>query len=65
MEAVRFVSDDPAFGGEMSLTITLKSVAAGTAVRLVFADLPPGLPPADNDAGAELSLAQLARLLED
>ena len=65
VEAVRFVSDDPVFGGEMSMTITLEPVATGTSVRLAFADLPPGLRPEDNDAGAELSLAQLARLLED
>ena len=65
VEAVRFVADDPAFGGEMSMTITLEPVPAGTSVRLAFADLPPGLRPEDNDAGAELSLAQLARLLED
>ena len=49
VEAVRFVSDDPAYGGEMTLT---------------FDDLPPGLRPEDNDAGARASLEQLARRFE-
>lgn len=64
VEAVRFVSDDPAFGGEMSMTITLDPVPAGTSVRLAFANLPSGLRPEDNDLGAQSSLAQLAHLLE-
>lgn len=64
VEAVRFVSDDPAFGGEMTHTVTLEPTADGTAVTLAFDGLPPGLRPEDNDAGAQLSLAQLARYVE-
>ena len=64
VEAVRFVSDDPAFGGEMMLTVTIEPRDAESAVTLAFDGLPPGLRPEDNDAGARLSLAQLARLLE-
>ncbi|MFL5576910.1 MAG: SRPBCC domain-containing protein [Gemmatimonadaceae bacterium] len=64
VEAVRFVSDDPAFAGEFTLTVTLEPVSAGTAVTLAFTNLPPGVRPEDNDAGAELSLAQLAGLTE-
>ena len=64
VEAVRFVSDDPAFGGEMTLTVTIEAHAEGSAVTLAFDDLPPGLRPEDNDAGARLSLAQLAQLVE-
>ena len=64
VEAVRFVSDDPAFGGEMTLTVTIEPHADGSAVTMTFADLPPGLRPEDNDEGARLSLAQLARHLE-
>ena len=61
VEAVRFVTTDPAFGGEMTLTITFDPVPDGTAVTLAFRNLPPGLRPEDNDAGAHISLEQLAR----
>ena len=64
VEAVRFVSDDAAFGGEMTLTVTIEPHADGSVVTMAFADLPPGLRPEDNDEGARISLAQLARHLE-
>lgn len=64
VEAVRFVSDDAAFHGEMTMTATFDEVPGGTEVTLAFADLPPGLRPEDNDEGARLSLEQLARRFE-
>lgn len=64
VEAVRFVSDDAAFHGEMTMTATFREVPGGTEVTLLFTNLPPGLRPEDNDAGAELSLEQLARRFE-
>ena len=64
VEAVSFVSDDPALLGEMTLTVTLEEVAGGTEVTLAFDDLPPGLRPEDNDAGARMSLQKLARRFE-
>jgi len=64
VEAVRFVSDDPAFAGEMTMSATFDPVQGGTRVILAFANLPPGLRPEDNDAGARLSLEQLARRCE-
>ena len=64
VEAVRFVSDDAAFGGEMTLTVTIEPRGAETAVTLAFDGLPPGVRPEDNDAGAALSLAQLAQRIE-
>jgi uncharacterized protein YndB with AHSA1/START domain len=64
VETVRFVSDDPAFGREMTLTVLLKEAQGGTAVTLAFDDLPPALRPEDNDAGARMSLEQLARHIE-
>ena len=63
-EAVRFVSDDPAFGGEMTLTVSLEPAAEGLAVTRAFDEIPPGVRPEDNDAGARASLAQLARHVE-
>ncbi len=60
VEAVRFVTDAAAFAGEMTLTVTLRPVGGGTEVTMHFDGLPPGLNPEDNDAGARLSLGQLA-----
>lgn len=64
IEAVTFVSDDPAFAGEMTLTISLTEVPDGTEVTMLFKNIPPGIRPDDNQVGADLSLGQLARYLE-
>ena len=61
VEAVSFVTTDPAFFGEMTMTVTFEEVSSGTEVTLVFENLPPGLRAEDNEAGARLSLEQLAR----
>jgi uncharacterized protein YndB with AHSA1/START domain len=61
VEAVTFVTDDPAFAGEMMMTVTLSDAPGGTDATLEFTNLPPGLRPEDNDEGARLSLDQLAR----
>ncbi|HEX2081010.1 MAG TPA: SRPBCC domain-containing protein [Longimicrobium sp.] len=64
VEAVRFVTTDPALTGEMTMTVAFDDVSGGTEVTLAFDNLPPGLRPEDNDAGARLSLEQLARRFE-
>jgi uncharacterized protein YndB with AHSA1/START domain len=64
VEAVNFVTTDPAFFGEMALTATFEEVSGGTEVTLVFESLPPGLRAEDNKAGSRLSLEQLARRFE-
>jgi uncharacterized protein YndB with AHSA1/START domain len=64
VEAVTFVSDDPALQGEMTMAIALAPREGGTDVAMEFRDLPPGLRPEDNAEGARLSLAQLAHRLE-
>jgi hypothetical protein len=43
VEAVNFVTTDPAFFGEMTLTAAFEEVPGGTEVTLVFKNLPPGL----------------------
>ena len=63
VEAVAFVSDDPEFSGEMTLTISLTEVPGGTEMIMLFENLPPGLRPEDNEVGADLSLGQLDRYL--
>ena len=64
VEAVNFVTADPAFSGEMTLTATFEAVSGGTEVTLMFEDLPPGLRAQDNETGSRLSLEQLARRFE-
>ncbi|WP_315838371.1 SRPBCC domain-containing protein [Bradyrhizobium prioriisuperbiae] len=64
VEAVVFDSPDPAFHGEMTMVITFGDVPGGTEVVFACSNLPPGLRPEDNDAGARLSLAQLAQRFE-
>ena len=65
VEALTFDTADPAFFGEMTMTATFIEVPGGTKVTLLFEKLPPGLRPEDNEAGAEMSLNQLARYLEE
>lgn len=64
VEAVKFVTADPAFSGEMTLTVTFEEVPGGTEVVLAFENLPAGLRAQDNEAGSRLSLEQLARRFE-
>ena len=64
VEAVSFVTTDPAFLGEMTMTATFEELPAGTEVTLVFKNLPPGLRAEDNEAGVRSSLEQLARHFE-
>ena len=64
VEAVSFVTADPAFCGEMTMIATFEEVSGGTEVTLVCKNLPPGLRAEDNEAGVRLSLAQLARRCE-
>jgi hypothetical protein len=64
VEAVSFVTRDPSLLGEMTLTVAFVEVPGGTEVTLLFQNLPRGLRPEDNDAGARMSLEQLARRFE-
>lgn len=61
VEAVNFITTDPAFMGEMTMTATFEAVPDGTRVTLRFENLPPGVRAQDNEAGSRLSLEQLAR----
>ena len=64
VESVSFVSTDPAFSGAMTVVVTFEKVSGGTAVTFLCENLPPGLRAEDNEAGARLSLEQLARRFE-
>jgi uncharacterized protein YndB with AHSA1/START domain len=64
VEAVNFVTTDPAFLGEMTIVVTFEEVSGGTEVTFLCKNLPPGLRAEDNEAGSRLSLEQLARRFE-
>ena len=64
VEVVEFETADPALRGEMTITIALADADGGTDLSAVHDRLPPGVPPADNEAGWRSSLAKLAALVE-
>lgn len=64
VEAVSFVTADPALMGEMTITIMFEPVADGTEVTFLCENLQPGLRPEDNEVGTRFTLEQLARRLE-
>lgn len=61
VQAIIFDTTDPAFAGEMLMTVTLAPKAGGTEVTILFENIPSGIRPEDNEAGTESSLAKLAR----
>jgi uncharacterized protein YndB with AHSA1/START domain len=64
VEAISFDSVDPAFLGEMTMTITFEERDGGTEVTILFENIPPGIRPEDNEAGSRSSLEKLARYVE-
>lgn len=65
-QVVEFETTDPALQGAMTITYTLTETAdGGTDVVGVHEDLPPGVRPEDNELGWTISLAKLARLVEN
>jgi uncharacterized protein YndB with AHSA1/START domain len=64
VEVVEFETEDGGLQGEMTIAITLADAAGGTEILAVHDRLPPGLSPADNEAGWRSSLAKLAALVE-
>jgi uncharacterized protein YndB with AHSA1/START domain len=64
VEVIEFESRDPAFAGEMSMTVSLADVAGGTKVTILCENIPKGIRPEDNEQGCKESLQKLAALLE-
>ena len=60
VQAVDFVSDDPAFAGTMTMRWELLEVDGGTRVDIVADDVPDGISADDHQAGLMSSLANLA-----
>jgi uncharacterized protein YndB with AHSA1/START domain len=65
VEIDEFETDDPNLQGEMRITVSLTDApGGGTDLVAVHDGLPPGVAPADNELGWQLSLAKLAALVE-
>jgi uncharacterized protein YndB with AHSA1/START domain len=64
VQAVDFVSDDPAFSGTMIMTWQVTAVDGGTAVDITADDVPDGISTEDHAAGLASSLANLAAYVE-
>ena len=64
VQAVDFVSDDPAYAGTMTMTWEIAAVEAGTRVDIVAEDVPDGVSAEDHAAGLSSSLANLAGYVE-
>ena len=64
VQAVDFVSDDPAFAGTMTMTWEVSAVDGGTAVVITAEDVPGGISAEDHARGLASSLANLADHVE-
>ena len=64
VQAVDFVSDDPAFAGTMTMTWAVQTVDGGTRVEIIAEDVPVGISAEDHDAGLTSSLDSLASYVE-
>jgi uncharacterized protein YndB with AHSA1/START domain len=64
VQAVEFVSDDPAFAGTMTMTWEVSAVEDGTRVDITADDVPDGISAEDHAKGLASSLANLARYVE-
>ena len=64
VQAVDFVSDDPAFAGTMTMTWKVTAVDGGTRVDITADDVPDGISAEDHATGLASSLAHLADYVE-
>ncbi|GAA4586806.1 SRPBCC family protein [Planotetraspora phitsanulokensis] len=64
VQAVDFVSDDPAFTGTMTMTWEVTAVEAGARVDIVAEDVPDGISAEDHAAGLASSLTNLSAYVE-
>ncbi|HEY5302660.1 MAG TPA: SRPBCC family protein [Acidimicrobiales bacterium] len=64
VQAVDFVSGDPAYAGTMTMTWEMTGVDGGTRVDITADDVPDAVSPEDHAAGLNSSLANLAGYLQ-
>jgi uncharacterized protein YndB with AHSA1/START domain len=65
VQAVDFVTDDPALSGTMTMTWELLAVEGGTRITITAVNVPDGISAADHAAGLAQSLANLAQYVEE
>jgi uncharacterized protein YndB with AHSA1/START domain len=64
VQAVDFVSDDPAFAGTMTMTWEVTAVDGGTRVDITADNVPDGISAEDHATGLASSLVNLAEHVE-
>ena len=64
VQAVDFVSNDPAFDGTMTMTWEVRGVDGGTSVVITADNVPDGISAEDHATGLASSLANLANYVE-
>jgi uncharacterized protein YndB with AHSA1/START domain len=64
VQAVDFVSGDPAFAGTMTMTWEVTAADGGTRVDITADDVPDGISAEDHATGLASSLANLAEYVE-
>ena len=64
VQAVDFVSDDPAFAGTMTMTWAVQAIDGRTRVEITADDVPDGISADDHAAGLSSSLNNLASYVE-
>lgn len=64
VQAVDFVSDDPAFAGTMTMTWAVRAADGGTHVEITADDVPDGVSAEDHATGLTSSLDNLASYVE-
>jgi uncharacterized protein YndB with AHSA1/START domain len=64
VQSIEFETPDPQFAGEMIMEITFAVVKGGTRVTFLFKNIPKGIKPQDNEAGAISALEKPAKYVE-
>lgn len=64
VKAINFDTDTPEYAGEMIMDVTLSREGDDTKVTIVFRNIPTGIALEDNEAGTDMSLAKLAKYVE-
>lgn len=65
VQVLEFETGDQAMQGEMTIRYMLADDGEGTRLTGVHVNLPPGVSPADNELGWNMSMDKLARLVEN
>lgn len=64
VQAGSFVTEDPAYAGEMTVSWDLADAPGGTRVTVTCENAPAGIPPEDHEMGLTATLANLAAFVE-